>query len=149
MKIEVTVHGPVPDSKTDQQILILRQKNGDEGKFLPIWIGNSEADSIKIAIEETRRLDRPLTHDLLKNMLNYFRTPLQKVVIHKLIQGTFFAHLYINNHGTDLLIDCRPSDAIALAIRLKAPVFIEEEIYVKQQISLKDKKNIEKINLES
>jgi bifunctional DNase/RNase len=66
-----------------------------------------------------------------------------------MVQGTFFAHLYFNNNGNEVVVDSRPSDAISLAIRMNAPVFIEEEVYIKQTVSLSDKKRLEGINLES
>lgn len=148
MKIEVSIQGVIPDKSSEQQILVLKPKVNDGGKILPIWIGPAEANSIKTAMEETLPEGRPLSHDLLKSMLTYFHVPLQKVVIHKMVQGTFFAHLYFNKQGTELVVDSRPSDAISLAVRMNAPVFIEEEIYIKQNISFTDKKRLEGVNLE-
>lgn len=148
MNIEVSIQGVIPDKSSEQQILVLKPKSNDGGKFLPIWIGPAEAHSIKNALKETRPEGRPLSHDLLKSILTYFKVPLQKVVIYKMVQGTFFAHLYFNKRGTELVVDSRPSDAISLAVRMNAPVFIEEEVYIKQNISLSDKKRLEGINLE-
>ncbi|MBI1821675.1 MAG: bifunctional nuclease family protein [Nitrospirae bacterium] len=147
MEIEVTIHGLMPASNADHQILVLKPRTDFDGKFIPIWIGETEASSIRLALEETTTA-RPLTHDLLKTMLSYFKTPLQKVVIYKMVQGTFFANLHLDNRGTEISIDARPSDAISLALRLKAPVFINEDVYLKQQVRIKENQEIEKINLE-
>ena len=144
MKIEVSIQGVIPDTKSEQQMLLLKPKFNDEGKCLPIWIGNAEANSIKTALDETLPAGRPLTHDLLKTILAYFQVPLQKVVIYKMVQGTFFAHLYFNKRGTELVIDSRPSDAISLAVRMNAPVFIEEEVYTKQQVTINTKNEIQR-----
>ncbi|MHB8483070.1 MAG: bifunctional nuclease family protein [Nitrospiria bacterium] len=147
MEIEVTIHTLLPASKADHHILVLKPKTGFEGNFIPVWIGETEASSIKLALEESTTA-RPLTHDLLKTMLNYFKIPLQKVIIYKMVQGTFFANMYFDTHGSEISIDARPSDAISMALRLKAPIFINEEVYLKQQVRIKEDQDFEKINLE-
>ncbi len=148
MDIEVSIHGLIPDTQANQQILVLKAKENGTGKFLPIWIGPAEAHAIKVVLEETAS-ERPLTHDLLKDLMIYFKTPLRKVVIHKLVQGTYFANLHMDNRGSELIVDSRPSDAIALAVRLKSPIFIKEEVYLKQHINLKEKQPAQQIGLES
>jgi bifunctional DNase/RNase len=143
MKIEVSIEGVVSDDKSEQQMLVLKPKFNHDGKCLPIWIGNTEASSIKTAMEEGFPAGRPLSHDLLKNILTFFHIPLKKVVIHKMVQGTFFAHLYFDKKGTELVVDSRPSDAVSLAVRMNAPVFIEEEVYTKQQVTMSNINQIE------
>lgn len=144
MKIEVSIQGVITDNKSEQQMLVLKPKFNDGGKCLPIWIGNTEASSIKSAMEKVLPAGRPLSHDLLKTMLNYFNVPLKRVVIYKMVQGTFFAHVYFDKKGTEVVIDSRPSDAISLAVRMNAPVFIEEEIYAQQQITFNQNNQTEK-----
>jgi hypothetical protein len=134
MKIEVILQGIVPDKMAKQQMLVLKAKENDDGKYLPIWIGNLEAASIKQALQENPPPSRPITHELLKGILDSFKVTLQKVVIYKLVQGTFFAHLYLDKNGTEFAVDARPSDAISVALRMNAPVYIEEEVFEKQRI---------------
>ncbi|MBI1822812.1 MAG: bifunctional nuclease family protein [Nitrospirae bacterium] len=140
MKIEVSVEGVILDAQSNQQMLVLKPKTKGDGKFLPIWIGNAEAVSIKTALSQNSTIHgRPLTHDLLKNMLAYFQVPLQKVVIYKLVQGTFFAYLYFSKDGSEWQVDSRPSDAISMAVRVNIPIFVEEDVYNKKQVRYNEK----------
>jgi hypothetical protein len=96
-------------------------------KALPIWIGVFEAEAISRGIEEVVTL-RPMTHDLMKQILDTFQVTLTRVVIHDLKENTFYANLYLDVEGEELIVDSRPSDAIALAIRVKAPIFVTESV---------------------
>lgn len=112
------------DDKKREQLIILREKNGN--RVLPIVIGANEADAIKLKVSGIR-LPRPLTHDLLCNTIRELGASLKSIVVHKLSQGTFFAKLTIETgDGQQKEVDARPSDAIALALRAGAPIFIEE-----------------------
>ncbi len=99
----------------------------DEQKALPIWVGPLEAHSIGIALQGVK-LDRPLTHDLLNNIFNLLDAKLNMVVVSDIIEGTYFAELHIWFHNKEVVVDCRPSDAIALALRTGTPIYLSEKV---------------------
>ncbi len=115
--------------------LILSEENG--GRKLPIVIGAFEAQSIAIALEKDIRPPRPLTHDLFKNFSDRFNILIKQVIIHKLVDGVFYASLICENNGIEEIIDARTSDAIALALRFSAPIFTYKNIIEKAGIVLK------------
>jgi bifunctional DNase/RNase len=115
--------------------LILSEENGD--RKLPIVIGAFEAQSIAIALEKDIRPPRPLTHDLFKNFSDRFNILIKQVIIHKLVDGVFYASLICENNGIEEIIDARTSDAIALALRFSAPIFTYKNIIEKAGIVLK------------
>ena len=119
------------ENKHDQ-VIILKEKNGS--RQIPIIIGVAEAAAIKMKVSNLR-CPRPLTHDLLSNLIEKFPAKLEKVIINKLEGSTFYARLIIKRayDNTVLDIDARPSDSIALALRLNAPIFVEEEVFEKLQ----------------
>ena len=121
MKIE----GLLFDPRSNMYILLLKEINGHE--TLPIWIGKPEADSIALALGKIVT-PRPLTHDLLKNVIYELKMKITKVVITEIIDNTYYAGLYIEKEGTEIPIDSRPSDAIAVAIRVNAPIFVDESV---------------------
>ncbi len=125
MQIEMTIKGLMVDPITNMPIIILRDKDGQ--KVLPIWVGIFEANAIALQIENVAT-PRPMTHDLLKNVINDLDASVQKIVVCDLKENTFFAliHLFVNGHT--VAVDARPSDAIALALRAKAPIFVEESV---------------------
>jgi bifunctional DNase/RNase len=123
--MEVKVMGIVVDPKASNPVVVLVDLSGQ--KALPIWIGVFEAEAISRGIEEVVTL-RPMTHDLMKQILDTFQVTLTRVVIHDLKENTFYAHLYLNVDGEELIVDSRPSDAIALAVRVKAPIFVTESV---------------------
>ena len=96
-------------------------------KALPIWIGVFEAEAISRGLEDVVTL-RPMTHDLMKQILDTFQVSLDRVVINDLKGNTFYANLHLNVEGKQLVVDSRPSDAIALAVRVKAPIFVSETV---------------------
>ena len=106
-------------------IVMLREAGGE--RTLPIWIGQAEALAINLALEGVA-LERPLTHDLIKSMLDGLGVKLEKVIITELRQGTYFAQMLLNADGRILALDARPSDSIAVALRAKAPILVEEEV---------------------
>lgn len=99
----------------------------DELKALPIWVGPFEAHAIGIALQGIR-LDRPLTHDLLNNVFSLLDAKLSMVVINDVTEGTYFAELHFWHHNKELVVDSRPSDAIALALRTKTPIYLSEKV---------------------
>jgi uncharacterized protein len=125
MQIEMTIKGLMVDPVTNMPIIILRDEAGD--RVLPIWVGIFEANAIALQIENVATL-RPMTHDLLRNVIQDLDGAVQKVVVSELKENTFFAVIHLAVRGEAVLIDARPSDAIALALRTKAPIYVEEDV---------------------
>ncbi|MBK5296400.1 MAG: bifunctional nuclease family protein [Vicinamibacteria bacterium] len=125
MQIEMTIKGLMVDPVTNMPIIILRDEAGD--RVLPIWVGIFEANAIALQIENVAT-PRPMTHDLLRNVIQDLDGAVQKVVVSELKENTFFAVIYLTVRGEAVLIDARPSDAIALALRTKAPIYVEEDV---------------------
>ena len=127
--IELTVKGlSYSQGKSGAYALILAE-TGEGGRKLPVVIGGAEAQSIAVAMEKSVAPPRPLTHDTWKNMLNELGVTLEKIVIHRLVNGVFYASLYtIDAAGTSHVFDSRPSDAVALAVRFECPIFATTEI---------------------
>ncbi len=123
--LEVKVMGIVVDSKSSNPVVVLVDLNGK--KALPIWIGVFEAEAISRGLEEVVTL-RPMTHDLLKQILDTLHASLLRVVINDIKENTFYAKLHFLSEGKELVVDSRPSDAIALAVRVKAPIFIANRV---------------------
>jgi len=121
MKIE----GLLFDPRSNMYILLLKEINGDD--TLPIWIGRPEADSIALALGKIST-PRPLTHDLIKNLLDGLKAKATRVVVTEIVDNTYYAVIYINKDGTEIPIDSRPSDAIAVAIRMSCPIFVEDNV---------------------
>ena len=125
MQIEMTIKGLMVDPITNTPIVILRDKDGQ--KVLPIWVGIFEANAIALQIENVST-PRPMTHDLLRNVIRDLNASVQKVVVCDLQENTFYALIYLSLNGDTLAIDARPSDAIALALRTRAPIFVEDAV---------------------
>ena len=127
--IELTVKGlSYSQGKSGAYALILAE-TGEGGRKLPVVIGGAEAQSIAVAMEKSVAPPRPLTHDTWKNMLNELGVTLEKIVIHRLVNGVFYASLYtVDAAGTSHVFDSRPSDAVALAVRFECPIFATPEI---------------------
>ena len=125
MQIEMTIKGLMVDPVTNMPIIILRDKEGQ--KVLPIWVGIFEANAIALQIENVAT-PRPMTHDLLRNVIHDLNASVQKIVVCDLQENTFYALIYLSLHGETVAIDARPSDAIALALRTRAPIFVEETV---------------------
>ena len=124
--VEVTVSRLGRDSSNNAYVLILREKGG--ARLLPIWIGQPEAESIALEINGIRR-ERPLTHDLCKSLIVGLGGTLRRVQITRVQKSTYFAELSIQlADGATRLIDARPSDSIAIALRLAAPIFADESL---------------------
>lgn len=125
MEIEMTIKGLMIDPITNMPIVILKDKGGD--RVLPIWVGVFEANAIALQIENIST-PRPMTHDLLKNILSEIEADVQRVVVSDLRDNTFYAMIYLDRDGETIAIDARPSDAIALALRTRAPIFVEDSV---------------------
>jgi hypothetical protein len=125
MQIEMTIKGLMVDPITNMPIVILRDKDGQ--KVLPIWVGTFEANAIALQIENIST-PRPMTHDLLRNVIHDLKASVQKVVVCDLQDNTFYALIYLAMAGDTVAIDARPSDAIALALRTRAPIFVEDTV---------------------
>ena len=125
MHIEMTIKGLMVDPITNSPIVILRDKEGQ--KVLPIWVGIFEANAIALQIENIST-PRPMTHDLLRNVIQDLKASVQKVVVCDLQENTFYALIYLLLDGDTVAIDARPSDAIALALRTRAPIFVEDTV---------------------
>src|SRR6202171_5114088 len=125
MQIEMTIKGLMVDPITNTPIVVLRDKDGQ--KVLPIWVGIFEANAIALQIENVAT-PRPMTHDLLRNVIHDLKASVQKIVVCDLQENTFYALIYLSLNGETVAIDARPSDAIALALRTRAPIFVEDEV---------------------
>ena len=125
MLVEMSVKGLMVDPVTNMPIVILR--DAENQRVLPIWVGPVEANAIALQIENIAP-PRPMTHDLLRNLLAELGATLVRVIVADLRDNTFFAYLELHRGGEVQLIDARPSDAIALAIRTKAPVFVDTKV---------------------
>ena len=125
MQIEMTIKGLMVDPITNMPIIILRDKDGQ--KVLPIWVGIFEANAIALQIENVST-PRPMTHDLLRNVIHDLKASVQKIVVCDLQDNTFYALIYLLLNGETVAIDARPSDAIALALRTRSPIFVEDAV---------------------
>jgi bifunctional DNase/RNase len=125
MMIEMTIKGLMVDPITNMPIVILKDKDGE--RVLPIWVGVFEANAIALQIENVAT-PRPMTHDLLRNIIQDLNASVQKIVVCDLQENTFYALIYLNLNGGTVAVDARPSDAIALALRTRAPIYVEETV---------------------
>ena len=140
MQIEMVIKSLMFDPHTNLPIIILRDRDGHH--MLPIWMGVFEANAIALQIENVASA-RPSTHDLLKNVIEDLNADIKKIVVHDLKDNTFYALLYVEVNGETVAIDARPSDAIALALRASAPIFIDKKVIenAKQIDLVPDKKD--------
>jgi bifunctional DNase/RNase len=125
MEIEMKIRGLMVDPSTNAPIVILKDLKGD--MVLPIWVGLYEANAIALEVEKATT-PRPMTHDLLKNVVNGLNATVQRVVVTELKDDTFYAVLWLEQDGEAVTIDCRPSDALALALRTDCPIYVNEDV---------------------
>ncbi len=125
MEVEMKIRGLMMDPITNMPIVILKESCG--GNVLPIWVGVYEANAIALEIEKVVT-PRPMTHDLLKNVLVGLDTHVRKIVVTGIKDDTFYAVIWLDRDGTLVSIDSRPSDALALALRIDCPIFVEDEV---------------------
>ncbi|MBN1222944.1 MAG: bifunctional nuclease family protein [Candidatus Aminicenantes bacterium] len=139
MQIEMKIKGLVVDPISKMPIVVLEDSKSEH--MLPIWIGVFEANAIALKMENIAT-PRPMTHDLLQNLLEKFEIPVVKIVVNDVRDNTFYAKIFCRYADDIYAIDSRPSDAIALALRMDVPIFVEEEV-VKKAHSLKFDENLE------
>ncbi|MBF0563725.1 MAG: bifunctional nuclease family protein [Nitrospirae bacterium] len=125
MVIRMKVDGLLFDPRSGMYILLLKAIEGEE--TLPIWIGKPEADSIALALGRVVT-PRPLTHDLVKNIVEELHMNISKVVVREIIDNTYYATLFVSDGKHEKLIDSRPSDAVAVALRTNSPIFVDESV---------------------
>jgi bifunctional DNase/RNase len=125
MEVEMKIRGLMMDPVTNMPIVVLKDVGGDT--VLPIWVGVYEANAIALEIEKVTT-PRPMTHDLIKNLLIGFDAHVHKVVVNELREDTFFAVIWMERDGKVMSMDSRPSDALALALRLDCPIYVDEEV---------------------
>jgi bifunctional DNase/RNase len=125
VEVEMKIRGLMMDPITNMPIVILKEASGSG--ILPIWVGVYEANAIALEIEKVVT-PRPMTHDLLKNVLTGLDACVQKVVVTDIKDDTFYALIWLERNGTMVSIDSRPSDALALALRIDCPIFVEDEV---------------------
>ena len=123
--VEMTIKGLMVDPITNMPIVILKDKQGD--RVLPIWVGIFEANAIALQIENVAT-PRPMTHDLLRNIISDLEGQVERIVVSDLKDNTFYAIIHLRVRGDQVAIDARPSDAIALALRTRAPILVEESV---------------------
>ena len=132
MEVEMKIRGLMLDPVTNMPIVILKDVNGNS--VLPIWVGIYEANAIALEIEKVTT-PRPMTHDLIKNLLVGLETQVHKVVVTELRDDTFYALIWLERDGQVISIDSRPSDALALALRPDSPIYVEEDVLKNSKIS--------------
>lgn len=125
MEIEMKIRGLMMDPAANTPIIILKDVNGES--MLPIWVGPFEANAIAVEIEKLST-QRPMTHDLLKNIIWEFGASVRRIVITDLIENTFLAVIELTRDGEVMVVDSRPSDAIALALRVDCPIYVNDEV---------------------
>jgi bifunctional DNase/RNase len=116
-----------------QRVVILKEKMAD--RYLPIWIGPAEADAIAVKLQKVN-VPRPLTHDLLNSVIETLGASIDSIIVNDLKNDTFFAKITLNFDGSQVEVDSRPSDALALAVRVDAPIYVDESVMDKAGILL-------------
>ena len=125
MEVEMKINRLMMDPVTNMPIVILKDSESDT--VLPIWVGVFEANAIALEIEKVST-PRPMTHDLIKNVLTGLEAAVHKVVVTELKDDTFYAVIWLEREGQVISIDSRPSDALALALRVDCPIFVDDEV---------------------
>lgn len=128
---EVQIYGVSFDMVGKQPIVLL--KTIDDNRYLPIWIGHPEAAAILMKLQGADT-PRPMTHDLMVDMLDQVETKVERITVNELRDNTFFATIVLSVSGTEVEIDSRPSDALALAVRVQAPIFVAEDVIEESSI---------------
>jgi uncharacterized protein len=138
MLVEMVVESVRVNLQTYQRVVVLKEKGTD--RYLPIWIGNNEADAIVIQLQSVP-VPRPQTHDLLKSVIGELGAKVTRIVVNDLENDVFYARVNIDIDGRHVEIDSRPSDAIALAVRVQAPIFAEATVLDKAGVALDNETN--------
>jgi uncharacterized protein len=132
MEVEMKIRGLMMDASTNTPIVILKDVEGNV--VLPIWVGIYEANAIALEIEKVAT-PRPMTHDLIKYCLLGFKAQLKKVVVNELRDDTFYAVLWLDHNGETMTMDARPSDALALALRMDCPIYVDDEVLKSSRVA--------------
>ncbi len=132
MEVEMKIRGLMMDPVTNMPIVILKDVSGDA--VLPIWVGIYEANAIALEIEKVTT-PRPMTHDLIKNVLIGLDTRVHKIVVSELKEDTFYAVIWLEREGRVISIDSRPSDALALALRMDCPIYVADEVLKSSRVA--------------
>jgi hypothetical protein len=130
--VELVLNKIKIDETRNDQVIVLKEKEGN--RFLPVVIGIAEVNAIKLKLSGIKP-PRPLTHDLLISIVENLGAKLQKVLIDRLQNNTFYAKLFLSVNGKEILVDARPSDSVALALRAGIPIFVEEEVLKEAGVS--------------
>ncbi len=138
--VEMTLIGVRVELPSNQPIVLLKEAAGD--RYLPIWIGAVEATAIAFALQGVET-PRPMTHDLMRDILAGIDVSVERIVINELVEQTFYAAIHMGRDGRTSEISSRPSDAIALAVRVNAPIFADEQVLEQAGIELKDEEETE------
>ena len=125
MEVEMKIRGLMMDPVTNMPIVILKDLEGES--ILPIWVGIYEANAIALEIEKVST-PRPMTHDLIRILLNGLDADVRKVVVNELKEDTFYARIWLEKNGQAMSVDSRPSDALAVALRLDCPIFVDDSV---------------------
>lgn len=125
MEVEMKIRGLIVDPSTNMPIVLLKDPQSEA--LLPIWVGLYEAQAIALEVEKAQA-PRPLTHDLLKNLVHGLNAQVQRVVVTELKDDTFYAVIWMEQNGEVVAMDSRPSDALALALRADCPIFVDEDV---------------------
>ena len=131
--VEMTIESIRVSLMNYQRVVILREKDSD--RYLPIWIGPAEADAIAVRLQEVS-VARPLTHDLLRSVIDSLGASVEYVLVNELANDTFYARIMLQVDGRSMEIDSRPSDAIALAVRAQVPIFADESVLDRAGVKL-------------
>ena len=135
MSVEMKIKGLMIDPVSNMPIIVLKNSTGES--VLPIWVGIFEANAIAMQLESVVS-PRPMTHDLLKNVIEGLSAQVRRIVISDLKENTFFAQIELLRDGEPMAIDARPSDAMALALRVQAPIFVEQDVLDKSSTAGED-----------
>ncbi len=139
MLLEVCVQGLKLDRNNNNPVVILREQDGE--RVLPIWIGPGEASAIAVQLAEWS-FSRPLTHDLLVSVLGGLGGTLERVIITGVVENTYFAELVIQRNGGVISVDARPSDSIAVALRMKAKIFADEALLGQTTVEIVEEESV-------
>ncbi len=138
--IEMSLVGVRVELPSNQPIVLLKEVDGE--RYLPIWIGAVEATAIAFALQGIQT-PRPMTHDLLRDILKETNVEVEAITISELIDQTFYANIRMSSNGSTIEVSSRPSDALALAVRLGTPIYGAEEVLIAAGIELKDDEEVE------
>ncbi|MDF0644032.1 MAG: bifunctional nuclease family protein [Nitrospira sp.] len=128
--VEYQIDRVVDETSTETRIVVLSRKGGDPDAF-PIWIGAAEGHAIKLALDATVT-PRPMSHDLVKSFAEHLGVTVRRVVISDVRNSTYYATVHLGNNGVDRTLDARPSDALALAVRVQCPIYIAQDVLARR-----------------